>query len=124
MPVSARQILNKWTLYIVVIWLSCMVLVNGEANIIVTSLVLIVLHIVATFSLPCTALLLLIPYVPVSCVLCFMGSYLLGCLLGYDGFIRRAINDVIEGRNELEDLNNMCIPVMFVTIVLYYLILK
>jgi hypothetical protein len=54
------------------------------------------------------------------CVLCFIGSHLLGCLLGFDGFVKRAINDVFEGHEELEDLNNMCIPIMFVTVFLYY----
>ena len=120
MPVSGRQILNKWVLYAVFMWLSCMVLDNGETGIIVTSLVLVLLHVVATFGLLFTCLFLLIPYVSVMCVLCFIGTHLLGCLLGYDGFIKRAINDIIEGHDELEDLNNMCIPVMFVTVFLYY----
>jgi len=120
MPVSIRQILNKWALYAVFMWLSCMVLVNGETGIIVTSLVLVLLHIVATFGLLFSIPFLLIPYVPVMCVLCFIGSHLLGCLVGYDGFIKRAINDVVEGHEELEDLNNMCIPIMFVTVFLYY----
>lgn len=97
-----------------------MVLDNGETGIIATSLALVLLHVVATFSLLFTGLFLLIPHVPVMCVLCFIGSYLLGCLLGYDGFIKRAINGIIEGHDELEDLNNMCIPVMFVTVFLYY----
>ena len=132
----SELILNNYALYFVVILISALVVVGGEGCFwLVTTTSLIFLHL--WVNLICRILpnsqigvlgeiigilwLLLLKILPQSSIILFAASYLIIRLLGYGHYIMNAFDFVVYNKGAVQDINDCCIPVMFVTVSLYYL---
>ena len=129
-------ILNNYTLYAAVIWISSLVVVGGEGFFwVITSTSLIFLHLWTNLIgriLPDTQFgllgefigilwFLLLKILPPSSIILFAASYLIIRILGYGRYIVNLFDFVVYNKGAPEDINDLCIPIMFVTVILYYL---
>lgn len=132
----SELILNNYTLYFAVIWISTLVLVGGESYYwVVATASMVFLHLWVNLIgriLPDTQLgvfgeiigifwILLLKILPQSSIILFAVSYLIIRLFGYGRYIINAFDFVVYKIGVPEDINDLCVPVMFVTVLLYYL---
>jgi hypothetical protein len=132
----SELILNNYTLYFAVIWISTLVVVGGESFFwLVTTTSIIFLHLWVNLIgriLPdnkfgalgeIIGILWLLNFriLPPSSIILFAVSYLIIRLLGYGRYIINAFDFIVYKTGAPEDTNDLCVPVMFVTVVLYYL---
>jgi len=132
----SELILNNYTLYAAVIWISTLVVVGGESFFwVITTFSLVFLHLWVNLIgriLPDTQIgalgeisgilcLLILRILPQSSIILFAVSYLIIRILGYGRYIINAFDFVVYKIGSPEDINDCCIPVMFVTVILYYL---
>lgn len=132
----SELILNNYTLYAAVIWISTLVLVGGESFYwVVATTSIVFLHLWVNLIgriLPDNQIgalgeiigilsLLIIQILPQSSIILFAVSYLIIRLLGYGRYIINAFDFVVYKEGVPEDINDLCVPVMFITVILYYL---
>jgi hypothetical protein len=132
---SSELILNNYTLYALVIWLSSLVLDNGEKLWIVTTASVLFIHLWLYFigrflpdnkiGILCEFIgiisLLIFKILPNSSIILLAVSYLIIRLLGYSRYVLNLFDYIVYKKGVPEDINDFCIPVMFVTVLLYYL---
>lgn len=132
----SELILNNYTLYAAVIWISTLVVVGGESFYwLVATTSIVFLHLWVNLIgriLPDTEigalgefvgilLVLILRILPQSSIILFAVSYLIIRLLGYGRYMMNLFDFVVYKKGDAEDINDLCIPVMFVTVILYYL---
>jgi hypothetical protein len=132
----SELILNNYTLYFAVIWISTLVVVGvNRCFWLVTTCSLVFLHLwvnligrilpdnqIGALGEICGILcLLVLQILPQSSIILFAVSYLIIRLLGYGRYIVNLFDFVVYKKRDPQDINDLCVPVMFVTVVLYYL---
>jgi len=129
-------ILNNYTLYLAIFWISTLVVVGGESYYwVVATASIVFLHLWVNLIgriLPSNQIgtlgefggilcLLMLRILPPSSIILFAVSYLIIRLLGYGNYIINLFDFILYKKGGVEDINDYCIPVMFVTVILYYL---
>ena len=132
----SELILNNYTLYFAVIWISTLVVVGGESFYwVIATCSLVFLHLwvnligrilpdnqIGALGEFCGILCLLIfQILPQSSIILFAVSYLIIRILGYGRYIINLFDFIVYNKGKAQDINDLCVPVMFVTVLLYYL---
>jgi hypothetical protein len=124
----SELILNNYALYAAIIWISTLVLVgNDSTNWIIVTAGIIFLHAWVYLlehnltQISVIMWLTLFVILPKSSILLFSLVYLIINISGYGRYIMNAVDFIFYKKDTVQDINDLCIPVMFVTVILYYL---